>query len=94
MVKAFKVLAIIIVLLVGVAFVASQLISTELIIEQISKQTKKNTGRNLMVNGAANVQFLPSLSVTLADVSFENMANSEQQHMLTIDNYLFVILYD
>ena len=91
MVKVFKILAIIFVLLIGAVFIASQLVSTQMIVEQISNQTKKATGRNLAVNGAADIQFFPSLSVTLADVSFENMANSKQQQMLLVENLTLYI---
>jgi len=83
--KIAKVLLGVTLVLVIAIVVASQLISTQDIVEQISTQVKQSTGRDLAVEGEAKLEVFPSLAVELNQVKLANMVNASWPQMVSMD---------
>lgn len=79
-----KSIAVIILLLVLLIVAASQLISTQDIINQVSTQVEQATGRTFTVNGEPNLRVFPSLLIELQDVHFSNMDGGSRSDMASI----------
>ena len=86
--KSFIIFILAIILL---AVVATQLISTEDIVNRVSTNVEQSTGRTLTVNGEQSLRVFPSLSVTLKDVHFSNAAGGSKSDMASINELLIHI---
>ena len=73
------------------AVVATQLISTEDIVNRVSTNVEQSTGRTLTVDGEQSLRVFPSLSVTLKDVHFSNAAGGSKSDMASINELLIHI---
>lgn len=80
----FKSVAIIIFVIVLLIIAATQLISTQDIVNQISSTVEQSTGRTLAINGEQNLSVFPSLSIELNDVHFSNSKGGSEQNMASI----------
>ena len=86
--KSFAIIMLIIVLLI---VVATQLISTEDIVNQVSTNVEQSTGRVLTVNGEQSLSVFPSLTLVLKDVQFSNVAGGSKPNMASINELLIHI---
>ena len=86
--KSFAIIMLIIVLLI---VVATQLISTEDIVNQVSTNVEQSTGRVLTVNGEQSLSVFPSLTLALNDVNFSNVAGGSKPNMASINELLIHI---
>ncbi len=86
--KSFAIIMLIIVLLI---VVATQLISTEDIVNQVSTNVEQLTGRVLTVNGEQSLSVFPSLTLALNDVNFSNVAGGSKPNMASINELLIHI---
>lgn len=86
--KSFIIFILAIILL---AVVATQLISTEDIVNRVSTNVEQSTGRTLTVDGEQSLRVFPSLSVTLKDVHFSNAAGGSKSDMASINELLIHI---
>ena len=86
--KSFAIIMLIIVLLI---VVATQLISTEDIVNQVSTNVEQSTGRVLTVNGEQSLSVFPSLTLVLNDVQFSNVAGGSKPNMASINELLIHI---
>lgn len=82
---------VILVTLVLLIVVATQLISTQDIVNQVTSKVKQTTGRTLTVNGEQSLRAFPSLSITLSDVHFSNAQGGSKQDMASISELLIHI---
>jgi AsmA protein len=64
---------------------ATQLISTEDIVKQVSIKVEESTGRALSVDGDKELSFFPSLSLVLNNVRFANASDGSRPDMATLD---------
>ncbi|WP_077285414.1 AsmA family protein [Cognaticolwellia aestuarii] len=80
----FKSVAIIIFMIVLLIVAATQLISTQDIVNQVSSTVEQSTGRTLTINGEQNLSVFPSLSIELKDVHLSNSNGGSQQDMAII----------
>jgi AsmA protein len=80
-----KISAIIITIVALLVLAATQLISTEDIVKQVSIQVKEATGRNLSVDGEQELSFFPSLSLVLNNVRFANTQEGSRPDMATLE---------
>tara|TARA_R110000751_G_scaffold48679_1_gene108259 strand:+ start:591 stop:2504 length:1914 start_codon:yes stop_codon:yes gene_type:complete len=71
--------------------VATQLISTEDIVNQVSTNVEQSTGRVLTVNGEQSLSVFPSLTLALNDVNFSNVAGGSKPNMASINELLIHI---
>jgi AsmA protein len=71
--------------------VATQLISTEDIVNQVSTNVEQLTGRVLTVNGEQSLSVFPSLTLALNDVNFSNVAGGSKPNMASINELLIHI---
>ena len=79
-----KSIVIFILAIVLLAVIATQLISTEDIVNRVSTNVEQSTGRTLTVDGEQSLSVFPSLSVTLKDVHFSNAAGGSKSDMASI----------
>ena len=79
-----KSIAIIILLLALLIVAASQLISTQDILNQVSTQVEQTTGRTFTVNGETNLRVFPTLLIELQEVHFSNMDGGSRSDMASI----------
>lgn len=86
-----KSIAIIIFILVLLIVAASQLISTQDILTQVSTQVEKTTGRTFTVKGEPKLSVFPSLVIELQDVHFSNMEGGSRTDMASIAELLIHI---
>lgn len=86
-----KSIVIFILAIVLLAVVATQLISTEDIVNRVSTNVEQSTGRTLTVDGEQSLSVFPSLSVTLKDVHFSNAAGGSKSDMARISELLIHI---
>lgn len=86
-----KSIVIFILAIVLLAVVATQLISTEDIVNRVSTNVEQSTGRTLTVDGEQSLRVFPSLSVTLKDVHFSNAAGGSKSDMASISELLIHI---
>tara|TARA_R110000744_G_scaffold35132_2_gene81591 strand:- start:758 stop:2686 length:1929 start_codon:yes stop_codon:yes gene_type:complete len=86
--KSFAVIIFIIVLLI---VVATQLISTEDIFNQVSTKVEQSTGRTLTVDGEQSLSVFPSLSLVLNDVHFSNVTGGSKPDMASISELMIHI---
>lgn len=86
-----KSLAIIMLIIVLLIVVATQLISTEDIVNQVSTNVEQSTGRVLTVNGEQSLSVFPSLTLALNDVNFSNVAGGSKPNMASINELLIHI---
>ena len=86
-----KSLAIIMLIIVLSIVVATQLISTEDIVNQVSTNVEQSTGRVLTVNGEQSLSVFPSLTLALNDVNFSNVAGGSKPNMASINELLIHI---
>ncbi|MDX2367251.1 MAG: AsmA family protein [Colwellia sp.] len=86
-----KSIAIIIFVVVLLIVVATQLISTQDIFNQVSTKVEQATGRTLTVNGEQNLSVFPSLSLELNDVHFSNIKGGSKKDMASITELLIHI---
>ena len=86
--KSFAVIIFIIVLLI---VVATQLISTEDIFNQVSTKVEQSTGRTLTVAGEQSLSVFPSLSLVLNDVHFSNVTGGSKPDMASISELMIHI---
>ena len=86
-----KSVAIIIFIMVLLVVLATQLISTQDILNQVSIKVEQSTGRTLTVNGDKNLSVFPSLSLELHDVHFSNIKGGSKQDMASISELLLHI---
>lgn len=86
-----KSIVIFILAIVLLAVVATQLISTEDIVNRVSTNVEQSTGRTLTVDGEQSLSVFPSLSVTLKDVHFSNAAGGSKSDMASISELLIHI---
>ncbi|MGB2739196.1 MAG: AsmA family protein [Cognaticolwellia sp.] len=87
----FKSVAIIIFIIVLLIVAATQLISTQDIVNQVSTKVQQTTGRTLTINGEQNLSVFPSLSLELNDVHFSNADGGSKQDMASISELLIHI---
>ncbi|AZQ83388.1 AsmA family protein [Colwellia sp. Arc7-635] len=87
----FKSVAIIIFIIVLLIVAATQLISTQDIVSQVSTKVQQATGRTLTINGEQNLSVFPSLSLELNDVHFSNADGGSKQDMASISELLIHI---
>lgn len=80
-----KISGIIIALIVIVIVAATQLISTDDIVNQVSDKVEQATGRTLSVDGEKKLSVFPSLSIVLNDVRFSNAKYGSRPNMATVD---------
>lgn len=80
-----KISGIIIALIVIVIVAATQLISTDDIVNQVSLKVEQATGRTLSIDGDKKLSVFPSLSIVLNEVRFSNAKDGSQPNMATID---------
>ncbi|MCI2285202.1 AsmA family protein [Colwellia sp. MSW7] len=64
---------------------ATQLISTDDIVNQVSTKVEQATGRTLSVDGDKQLSFFPSLSIVLNKVRFANAQFGSRPNMATVD---------
>ncbi len=86
--KAIAIITFIIVLLI---VAATQLISTQDIVNQVSTKVEQATGRTLTVNGEQSLSIFPSLSLALNDVNFSNVKGGSKKDMASITELLIHI---
>jgi AsmA protein len=86
-----KAIAIFIFIIVLLIVIATQLISTQDIFDQVSTKVAQATGRTLTVNGEQNLSVFPSLSIELNDVHFSNVKGASQKDMATVNELLIHI---
>jgi len=80
-----KITAVIIAIMVLIVVAATQLISTEDIVKQVSIQVKESTGRTLSIDGDQELSFFPSLSLVLNNVRFANSSQGSKPDMATLE---------
>ncbi|SEK71423.1 AsmA protein [Colwellia chukchiensis] len=80
-----KFVAVIAVIIALLTLAATQLISTQDIVKQVSTKVEQTTGRALTVNGELNLQVFPSLLLELNDVHFANALGGSRAEMAKID---------
>tara|TARA_R110000737_G_scaffold67209_2_gene95272 strand:- start:210 stop:2138 length:1929 start_codon:yes stop_codon:yes gene_type:complete len=86
-----KSIAIIIFIIVLLIVLATQLISTQDIVNQVSTKVEQATGRTLTVNGEQSLSVFPTLSLALNDVHFSNIKAGSTQDMASIGELLLHI---
>ena len=86
-----KSIALIIFTLVLLIVLATQLISTQDILNQVSSKVEQNTGRTLTVNGAKSLSVFPSLLLELHDVHFSNVRGGSRSDMASVAELLIHI---
>lgn len=86
-----KSLSVIVIILVLLVVAASQLISPQDIIEQVSSQVEQTTGRTFTVNDEANLKVFPSLLIELHDVRFANIEDGSRSDMARISELVIHI---
>ncbi|MGV2871832.1 AsmA family protein [Colwellia sp. E150_009] len=80
-----KVSAIILALIIIAIVAATQLISTDDIVNQVSTKVEQATGRTLSVDGDKQLSFFPSLSIELNKVRFANAPFGSKPNMATVE---------
>ena len=80
-----KIIAVIVVIMALLIIAATQLISTEDIVKQVSIKVEESTGRALSVDGDKELSFFPSLSLVLNNVRFANASDGSRPDMATLD---------
>ena len=86
-----KSIAIIIFIIVLLSVLATQFISTQDIVNQVSIKVEQATGRSLAVNGEQSLSVFPTLSLALNDVYFSNVKGGSTQNMASIGELLLHI---
>ena len=80
-----KIIVIIIAIMAILIVAATQLVSTEDIVKQVSVKVEESTGRALSVDGEAQLSVFPSLSLELNKVRFANAPNGSKPEMATLE---------
>ncbi|WP_114326723.1 AsmA family protein [Candidatus Colwellia aromaticivorans] len=86
--KSIAIISFVVILLI---VVATQLISTQDIFNQVSAKVQQATGRTLTVNGEQDLSVFPSLSLELNDVHFSNVKGGSKKGMASITELLIHI---
>ncbi len=83
--KFFRIIAIVLLVLIVLLVAASQFVSEDAILVQVSETVEQSTGRSFNVDGDKSLSFFPSLSLDLNKVRFANMVNGSRSEMLTVE---------
>lgn len=75
--KLLKIFAVLIVLLVAIAFVAPSFISSDMLKQKLTEQVKAATGRTLTIGGDVKLKFFPVAGVTANDVSLSGLSKEK-----------------
>lgn len=78
------VVVILVVLVVGAAFVLPQFISVDTYKDRLVAEVKSATGRDLKISGSVHLSVLPHLAIDASQVSFSNVAGAQSKDMMTL----------
>src|SRR6267154_1263762 len=81
------VVVVLVVLVVGAAFVLPQFISVDTYMSKIIAEVKSATGRDLKVSGPVHLSVLPHLAIEAAQVSFSNAPGAQSKDMMTLGSF-------
>ena len=78
------VVVVLVVLVVGAAFVLPQFISVDTYKDRLVAEVKSATGRDLKISGSVHLSVLPHLAIDASQVSFSNVAGAQSKDMMTL----------
>jgi len=79
--KILIALGVVVVLIVAAAVVIPMVVPVETYKDEITKQVRTATGRDLAINGAIDLSVIPTTALTVSDVTFSNMPGGKAEHM-------------
>jgi AsmA protein len=78
------VVVVLVVLVVGAAFVLPQFISVDTYKDRLIAEVKSATGRDLKISGPVHLSVLPHLAIDAAQVSLSNVPGGQSKDMMTL----------
>jgi len=84
--KVIPILGLLVLAGIALVFALPALVPADTIRQHVITQVKAATGRDLVVHGKVSVSVLPSLSVSLGDVSLSNPPNFRHRTMLSLSS--------